>query len=156
DSVQTTRQLRHWGGNPPNWCVRQGSVLDPEFLAGLPRADIVYSWGVLHHTGAMWDAVAAAADLMKDDGVFYVALYCSDAYIDPPPDYWIALKEKYNRAGSIMQRYMEWQYAWRHTIKPALKARRNPWPEFRDYKRLRGMSYWTDVRDWLGGWPMEF
>src|SRR5262245_33858198 len=58
DSVQTTRQLRHWGGNPPNWCVRQGSVLDPEFLAGLPPADIVYSWGVLHHTGAMWDAVA--------------------------------------------------------------------------------------------------
>ena len=33
---------------------------------------------------------------------------------------------------------------------------RNPLRTILDYKRLRGMAYWTDIRDWLGGWPMEF
>ena len=26
----------------------------------------------------------------------------------------------------------------------------------RDYRQKRGMSLMTDIRDWLGGWPMEF
>ena len=24
------------------------------------------------------------------------------------------------------------------------------------YKQKRGMNFMTDIRDWLGGWPMEF
>ena len=24
------------------------------------------------------------------------------------------------------------------------------------YKNNRGMALWTDIKDWLGGWPMQF
>jgi SAM-dependent methyltransferase len=155
DSVTTTRRLWQSAGAPDNWSIWQGSVLDAAFLDRLPRADIVYSWGVLHHTGAMWDAVRGAASRLKQDGSLYIALYCSDVQLDPPADYWLRTKRRYNAAGNLFKRWLEWRYAWRFTIKPALRQGRNP---FRDMlaPRLRGMSYWTVVKDWLGGWPMEF
>jgi len=156
NSVATTEKLWNHAGRPDHWTIQQGSVLDRSFLDNLPRADITYSWGVLHHTGAMWDAIANAATVMKDDGVFFIALYCTDVYVDPPAQYWLRVKEKYNRAGGLKRRFMEWTYAWRTTIRPALRSFRNPFKELRDYKQSRGMSYWTDVKDWLGGWPMEF
>ena len=139
DSVATTERLRQKVGNPDNWTVCQGSVLDPAFVANLPRSDIVYSWGVLHHTGAMWDAVAAAASTLAEDGVFYLALYCSDVYIDPTPEFWLRVKRRYNEANPLRKRWMEWRYAWLFTIKPALRQRRNPFADIFAY-RTRGMS----------------
>jgi len=155
DSVATTRKVREHAGSPANWEVMQGSVLDAAFMASLPTADIVYSWGVLHHTGAMWSAVRNAASLLKPDGVFYIALYSSDNYVDPPPSYWMKVKKRYNMSGSVGRRLLEWRYALRFHILPELKAGRNPVALIRDYGS-RGMTYWTDVRDWLGGWPMDF
>jgi SAM-dependent methyltransferase len=153
DSVGTTKQLRHYAGNPENWTVMQGSVLDRIFVESIDKADIVYSWGVLHHTDDMWNAIESAASCMKEDGVFYIALYTSDIYIDPPPEYWLRIKRRYNSAGPILKRLMEWRYALRVLPKPVLvKA-----PKFiSEYQESRGMSFWTDVKDWLGGWPMEF
>jgi SAM-dependent methyltransferase len=154
-SVDTTRRLHRWAGQPGNWTIAQGSILDPGFVSGLGRADIVYSWCVLHHTGALWDAVTAAASTLADDGVFYLALYSKDVYIDPPHEYWLDVKQRYNRAGRWRRRIMEWHYAWRYTIRPALRAGQNPWRALAS-TQSRGMAYWSDVRDWLGGWPMEF
>lgn len=156
DSVATTKRLRALAKDPPQWSVCQGSVLDRAFVDGLERGDVVYSWGVLHHTGEMWRAIENAASTLKDDGLFYIALYSSDAYVDPPPAYWLGLKQRYNRAGALQRRLMEWAYAWRFTIRPELKAGRNPLKVMRNYGESRGMAYWSDVRDWLGGWPMEF
>jgi len=156
DSVHTTQTLREFIGRPSHWTVTQGSVLDRRFLETLDRADIVYSWGVLHHTGSMWRAVENAASAMRDDGVLYLALYTTDVYVDPPPEYWLRVKRRYNHAGQLRKKWMEWAYAWRATIKPELHAGRNPLTAMRGYQESRGMSYWTDVRDWLGGWPMEF
>jgi cyclopropane fatty-acyl-phospholipid synthase-like methyltransferase len=156
NSVQTTEKLRTFAGAPSHWTVRQGSVLDREFMSSLAPADIVYSWGVLHHTGSMWQAIRNAANPMKPDAVFYIALYTSDVYIDPTPEYWLATKRRYNNAGALQQRLMEWHYAWKATILPDLRHGRNPWKTMREHFRNRGMSYWIDVRDWLGGYPMEF
>jgi len=36
------------------------------------------------------------------------------------------------------------------------RQRRNPIAHVIGYKRLRGMSFYTDVRDWVGGCPTEF
>jgi 2-polyprenyl-3-methyl-5-hydroxy-6-metoxy-1,4-benzoquinol methylase len=116
DSVATTRKVREHAGSPANWEVMQGSVLDAAFMASLPTADIVYSWGVLHHTGAMWSAVRNAASLLKPDGVFYIALYSSDNYVDPPPSYWMKVKKRYNMSGSVGRRLLEWRYALRFHI----------------------------------------
>ncbi|HEU4686225.1 MAG TPA: class I SAM-dependent methyltransferase [Nitrospira sp.] len=156
DSVQTTRKVRELADSPNNWEVLQGSVLDRSFVDKLDRADVVYSWGVLHHTGAMWDAVTNAASTMNPDGVFYVALYTKDVFLDPTPEYWLSIKQKYNRRNALGRRWMEWAYAFKGTVLGELRAGRNPFAYIRNYERSRGMSYWTDVRDWLGGWPMEF
>jgi SAM-dependent methyltransferase len=153
DSVITTDQVRHYAGDPGNWTLLQGSVLDKEFMEKLPKADIVYSWGVLHHTGDMWTAVRNAAIPMKPDGLLYIALYSSEMYIDPPPQYWIELKRRYNLSGRVRRRIMEWRYVLRFYFLPALKAGRNP---FARIFNSRGMTLWTDAKDWLGGYPMDF
>lgn len=155
DSVATSRRVREFAGNPPNWEIMQGSALDPDFLESLPKADIVYSWGVLHHTGAMWDAVKHAAIPLKPGGVFYIALYSSDNYVKPTPEYWIRLKRRYNRAGPLMKRLLEYWYMVRFTAIPEIRSGRNPIAAMTGYGS-RGMTYWTDVKDWLGGYPMEF
>lgn len=156
NSVSTTKKLRDFAGKPDNWDVMQGSVLDGELIKTLPEVDIVYSWGVLHHTGAMWDAITNAAIPVKHGGVFYIALYTTDVYINPPPEKWLEIKQEYNKAGSLRKRVMEFSYAYPRVIKPELKKLRNPLKVMKEYKASRGMSFWTDVRDWLGGWPMEF
>jgi hypothetical protein len=143
-------------GKPANWNVELGSVLDEAYVRTLEPADIVYSWGVLHHTGDMWKAVRIASIPVKSDGVFYIALYSKEIYVRPPWQHWLKVKRTYNRAGAFRKRLMEWHHALRATMLHDLKAMRMPWRSILDYQRERGMSYWTDVRDWLGGWPMEF
>lgn len=155
DSVSTTERVRAFAGAPSNWTVTQGSVLDQSFMTSLPKADIVYSWGVLHHTGDMWTAVRNAAIPLQQDGVFYIALYSSDNYVDPPPAYWMRVKRNYNLSGPFGKRLAEWRYMLRFHFFPELKAGRNPLDLMRKYG-TRGMTYWTDVKDWLGGWPMDF
>jgi len=154
-SVRTTEQVRRYGGEPENWHVMQGSVLDTAFMREIPPADIVYSWGVLHHTGDMWNAIRNAAIPLKPDGVLYIALYSSEIYVDPPAEYWLEVKRKYNAQGPIGRRLTEWWHVFRFHLMPALKAGRNPLQVIRDYGD-RGMTLMTDVRDWLGGYPMDF
>lgn len=155
NSVIATRQLWNAAGRPDNWKVYKASVLDAAFMRSLPDADIVYSWGVLHHTGDMWAALRNAAIPMYPDGVMYIALYATEAYVDPPPEYWLAVKRRYNKAWWPRRKWMEWQYAWNRVLWPAWQRGENPEDVIRNYA-TRGMDFWTDVRDWLGGYPMEF
>lgn len=155
-SVATTRKLHEFSGSPQNWVVMQGSVLDRSFVATLPKADIVYSWGVLHHTGDMWEAVRNAALCMHERSVFYIALYSKEVYVSPPYEYWLRVKRAYNLAGPLKKKWMEWQYAWRDSIRNQLLGGKNPITYMKSYRQSRGMSYWHDVKDWLGGYPMEF
>ncbi|MBO6553328.1 MAG: class I SAM-dependent methyltransferase [Roseitalea sp.] len=155
DSVATARRVHAFAGAPDNWEIMQGSVLDEAFMKSLPVADIVYSWGVLHHTGDMWRAVRNAGIPLADDSVFYIALYSSDNYVDPPPSYWLKVKRAYNLAPQWRKSLMEMQYMLRWHFLPEIKAGRNPWALMKQYGS-RGMTYWTDVKDWLGGWPMDF
>lgn len=155
NSVATTRKLYELSGSPKNWKIMQGSVLDKQFMASLPQSDIVYSWGVLHHTGSMWEAVKNAAGGLHKTSVFYIALYSKEAYVSPPYEYWLDIKREYNYAGPLKKLWMEWVYAWRNSIRGLLRGK-NPLAYIRAYKQSRGMSYWHDIRDWLGGYPMEF
>jgi len=156
NSVATTKKLHELSGSPKNWIVMQGSVLDETFMDSLPKSDIVYSWGVLHHTGNMWKAIENAARCLHTSGIFYIALYSSDVYVDPPAEYWLKIKREYNFANPIKKILMEWGYAWRDSIRGCLINGKSPFAHMRAYKLSRGMSYWHDVRDWLGGYPMEF
>jgi SAM-dependent methyltransferase len=155
-SVATTRTLHRLAQSPEAWTVAQGSVLDEVFMSGLPQADLVYSWGVLHHTGDVWNALREACGRVAPGGLLYIALYSANVCVNPPPEYWLDIKKSYVAASSWHRRWMELAYLWRFHLN------RQPWrlPALlayaRQYKRSRGMSFMTDVRDWLGGWPMEF
>jgi SAM-dependent methyltransferase len=155
NSVATTRKLHALSGRPNHWRVEQGSVLDKPYMDKLGTFDIVYSWGVLHHTGDQWTALRYAADRIAPGGVFYVALYTSDVFVDPPPEFWLDVKRRYNRSGWIGKRRIEAWYIGRQ-FAGMWRNGQNPFAYAWGYKRSRGMSYYTDVKDWVGGWPMEF
>ncbi len=151
-SVKTTQKIREMAGNPPSWQVLHGSVLDAEFMSSIEPVDLVYSWGVLHHTGDLWNAVNNAATRIKSSGLFYIALYEKTA----ESDYWIGIKKKYNAASDLNKRMMELAHVYRHFIAGRRPAQLKESLDYiRTYKINRGMSFMTDIRDWLGGWPYE-
>lgn len=146
--VQATRE--HWtsAGSPADWSLLQGSARDREFLAGLGRFDIVYSWGVLQHTGAMWESIGDVASLVADGGAFLIGIYAKG------PNYpkHLAMKQAYNKASFFGKKLMVARAIERKMWK-RLKRMENPfaWNE----KKARGMSTYHDILDWLGGLPYE-
>ncbi len=155
-SVKATQYIQSKINNPKKWHTEQGSVLDNDYISSLPQFDLVYSWGVLHHTGDVWRGIRNAASRVKPNGLFYIALYSADMQIDPTPEFWLQVKQKYIASGQFTRCAMDFWYIWRFCMNrklwnlPALLLR------IHDYKKSRGMNFLTDIRDWLGGWPMEF
>ena len=155
-SVDATQYLWIQAGRPKNWKVCQASVLDKEFMNSIGKFDIVYSWGVLHHTGDLWSALENSQIPLKSDGVLYVSLYAKEAYQDPPPEYWLKIKQKYNKAGSLKKKQIELRYLYENLMKSKIGNIYQVIKMIVSYKKNRGMAFWTDVKDWLGGWPMQF
>jgi 2-polyprenyl-6-hydroxyphenyl methylase/3-demethylubiquinone-9 3-methyltransferase len=158
-SVECCQQLRELAGNPDTWEIKQGSVLDEPFLKSLGTFDIVYSWGVLHHTGRMWDAIAQAACLVNPGGLYYIALYNkilsrngSTSWIHP---FWLKVKRTYN-SSPFVGRYVLEPLAMSAYLGMVMARGENPIAHIRNYKSHRGMSWHTDATDWLGGYPYEF
>lgn len=160
DSVRTTRKLRELAGNPESWTVMQGSVLDEAFMSKLEPADVTYSWGVLHHTGEMWRAIANTCAVVPPGGLLYIALYDYDTVAKGryAPEFWLEIKKMYNETGRVFRALLVTWYVWDQGLGRRFKRNRiqKLWRRIRGYKGSRGMAYFTDVRDWLGGWPMEF
>lgn len=150
DSVEATASLHEKAGSPGNWKIVRGSVLDAGFLRGLGKFDVVYSWGVLHHSGDMWRALDNAAQLVRPGGVFFVSLYAKGSGSRYEKD--LAAKKRFNRMPLLGRRLM----VARHVAKlmwQRLKRFRNPfgWNE----RVGRGMDRYHDIVDWLGGLPYE-
>jgi len=151
-SVATTQKIHEMYGSPANWQIAAGSILEDTFVRTVEPADIVYSWGVLHHTGNLWQAIRNAATFLKPGSIFYIAIY------DKTPDtpYWIEIKKKYNRSSRLRKKSMELAYVWKTCIKTFFfEGIRQSINYTRNHKKSRGMEFWTDVKDWLGGWPYE-
>ena len=74
-SVECAKFLKNIVKNPNNWKIYQGSILDKDFISQFGKYDIVYSWGVLHHTGEMWEAIRNICSFVKDDGLLFIAIY---------------------------------------------------------------------------------
>ncbi|MCF8048515.1 MAG: hypothetical protein K9L19_13280, partial [Desulfarculaceae bacterium] len=86
----------------------------------------------------------------------YIALYSADVQIDPPPEFWLEIKRKYVSSGRWTRRRMELWYVWRFMMDKDWQKLRDVWRRAQEYKNQRGMNLFTDIRDWLGGWPMQF
>jgi len=147
-SVEATQSFWRRAGQPANWTVMHGSVLDDGFTANLGRFDVVYSWGVLHHTGAMWEAVGRACKLVAPGGRLWISLYTKG----PTYPVHLALKQRYNRASWLGKKWMAWTEILR-IMRRRMKQGQNPftWNE----RRIRGMNVYHDLIDWLGGLPYE-
>ena len=155
DAVAATRALYARAGSPQNWQVLQRSVLDPALAQDLPTADVVYSWGVLHHTGDMYTAIRNAAALVKPGGHFAMAIYNRVTGRWLSSQRWWQIKRTYNYAPRHRQRLMEWVFA-SYWFLGRLRHRQNPMRVAQEYRESRGMALWTDLVDWLGGYPYEF
>jgi SAM-dependent methyltransferase len=151
NSVECTKQLQRRFG--VSWPVEHGSALDTAYLANLGQFDVVYSWGVLHHTGNMWAAVANCLPLVAPGGRLHLMLY-RDAWLAPT---WRFIKRTYSRSPSAIQWTMRNSFAAVQILGLLCKGR-NPRRVMREYgnKGTRGMSWYTDVVDWIGGYPFEY
>jgi len=155
ESIAATAQLRRSAGDPGNWDVVEGSILDPAVVEQLGQADVVYAWGVLHHTGDMHTALRRAASLVEPGGLFVLAIYnrAEDGVFDSAG--WLRIKRAYNHVGRWRQRLMEMGCAAYYNAR-LLAGGTNPVRYAREYKQRRGMALGTDLVDWLGGYPYEY
>jgi 2-polyprenyl-6-hydroxyphenyl methylase/3-demethylubiquinone-9 3-methyltransferase len=149
DSVACTAARR--SNDDSEWTVEEGSVLDQEYLASLGQFDIVYSWGVLHHTGDMWAAISNVTELVKADGRLSIAIYNDQGKVSV---LWRRIKEIYcsGLPGKALVLLVFLPYFWLRTIVKSIRQRKNA---FADYRERRGMSITHDWHDWLGGLPFE-
>jgi 2-polyprenyl-6-hydroxyphenyl methylase/3-demethylubiquinone-9 3-methyltransferase len=142
--------------NIKNWTAKQGSVLDEKFIKGLGQFDIVYSWGVLHHTGDMYSAFNNVDFLVKQNGILFIAIYNKNTkhILEGTSSMWLKIKKLYNKMPKAGKKLMEVTYASYLCAGMTAKGR-NPVKYVKNYKTVRGMNFMTDVRDWLGGLPYE-
>jgi SAM-dependent methyltransferase len=145
-SVACTQELkRRYFANDADWQIDEGSALDAHYLAKLGQFEIVYSWGVLHHTGAMWRALDLAQDLVAPGGMLAIALYNDQGWISR---YWSAVKRIYNRYPALQPAIVTWHWPYLFGLRWLVRRlKRRPLE--------RGMSLWHDTIDWLGGYPFE-
>ncbi|HYM81435.1 MAG TPA: class I SAM-dependent methyltransferase [Candidatus Limnocylindria bacterium] len=159
DSVATAEYVRQrYGIAVDRWQIARGSILDPKPIAGLGPADVVYSWGVLHHTGQMWKAIDNAVGLVKPGGALAISIYNNVQRMPDSSAMWWRIKRAYNRAGPVRRRLMEFAYV-SNFVATRLVTLRNPFRAMADRSGgtgRRGMDFWHDVRDWLGGFPYEY
>jgi len=151
-SVECTKFLRDKVKNPERWQIYHGSILDKEFILKLGKFDIVYSLGVLHHTGKMWDAINNSMLLVKGNGFYYISIYNKTR----TSNFWLKIKKIYNKAPNILTRFMEYLYFSIYYFLRPLTWNKNPFKYIRTYQKNRGMDPIIDVIDWLGGYPYEF
>lgn len=148
-SVNCTKELRNrFFPDDPEWSVRQGSILDADFVASLQSYDVVYSWGVLHHTGSMWMAIEHACSLVADHGKLFIALYNDQGILS---SYWKWLKKCYNRFPALQIPLQVLHAPYFIGLGWIVRKFR-----YRGNRTQRGMTLWVDMVDWLGGYPFEF
>ncbi len=146
DSVACTQRLKHkYFPDKDEWKIEIGSVLDKDYMISLGKFDIVYSWGVLHHTGDMANALTNVDYCVSVGGKLFIAIYNYQPFFS---NYWKKVKILYNKF--VVLRPLIIFVHLIYPIAPSLLLK------FVTKKNLvRGMNWWYDLLDWLGGYPFE-
>lgn len=154
-SVECTRELKkRYYPNDDNWIIEEGSVLDENYLVSLGKFDVVYAWGVLHHTGDMMRALNNAMIPVSDQGILFISIYNDQGILSR---FWKQIKKTYCSGwmGKMLICSVFIPYFTLRTIASGLIKYKNPIWYFSNYKKNRGMSIYHDWIDWLGGYPFE-
>lgn len=157
DAVTCSIELRQrFSAASAPWTIEQGSVIDSEYLARLGMFDVVYSWGVLQHTGAMCKAMELLTRCVKPRGLLAVALY-NDQGLESRV--WRVIKRTYNRLPGRLRPLLVvlvgFYFECRSTLRRLIRRRPPLLEESVQGPRARGMSKWHDLVDWVGGYPFE-
>ncbi len=144
--VTSENNAVRWAKNFPATSFRQLSVLDIEQMKTLGTFEIVYSWGVLHHTGDMTMALHNAAQRVASQGIFMIAIY--NRHWSSLP--WKFIKWLYNHVGSVGQKLLIWTFAPIIFFAKWIVTLRNP------LRMERGMDFLHNIIDWVGGYPYEY
>lgn len=158
ESVACTGELkRRYASQSDRWLIEQGSVLDADAMHSLGGFDVVYSWGVLHHTGDMSLAIDLASQCVAPGGTFFIAIYNDQGGASRR---WLKIKQTYHRLPNWLRPVWVALVAGVYELKFAaarLARLRNPLPlsDWKAKKQDRGMSAWHDWVDWVGGMPFE-
>lgn len=158
NSVACAEELkRRYFAGDADWTISQGSVLDEAFMNGLGKFDVVYSWGVLHHTGEMWRALANAGDRVAPGGKLFIAIY-NDTGSQAARWKWI--KATYCKLPGPLK--TPWAVLvtlpeeFKRITKSTLRGRPLDYIRYwKQYRNGRGMNRWHDIIDWVGGYPYE-
>lgn len=158
-SVACTRELKNrFFGGDQQWTVEEGSALDEAYIRSLGAFDVVYSWGVLHHTGNMWPALENASLPVAAGGQLFVAIYND---MGSKSRRWTWIKKTYN----ALPQFLKIPFALAMMAPEELKALLrslvllNPseyLARWTHYDVNRGMSHWRDIIDWVGGYPYQY
>ena len=154
----TTELRRRYFPNDQQWTIEEGSALDQNYVSSLGMFDVVYSWGVLHHTGRMWEGLTNAMLAVKPGGRLFIAIY-NDTGSQSARWHWI--KRTYNRMPYLLKPAFALLASVPDEGKAALRAtlRLRPLDYVRSWTNYgqnnRGMSRWRDIVDWVGGYPYE-
>lgn len=160
-SVACTGELRRrYRPRDADWTIEQASVLDAARLAALGQFDVVYCWGVLHHTGHMWEALDNVKGLVRPGGTLFIALYND---LGAVTDRWARIKRWYNALPRPLAALLAFGIVaaaeGKSLLRHVCRGRAGGWlASWRHYARddsARGMSKWHDWIDWIGGYPYE-
>jgi len=129
-------------------------VLDPDYMRSLGDFDIVYSWGVLHHTGDMWSAFENVDGVVSPSGRLFIAIYNDQHAMSI---FWRRVKHFYCSGwfGKTVSIACYFPYSFFVGLVADTLRLKNPMRRYTEYKKSRGMSKWVDWIDWLGGYPFE-
>ena len=155
DCVTCTQELkRRFFLEDDKWVIEQASVLDINYMKSLGQFDIVYSWGVLHHTGSMWQALNNTALAVTIQGKIFIAIYNDQG---SQSKLWLMVKRFY--CSGLILKLIILALIIPFFITGGFLAdvfkKVNPINRYLSCKNKRGMRIFNDWFDWLGGLPFE-
>lgn len=154
ESVQCAEYLKDRYGPFPQWKIFRASILDENKIDTLGRFDIVYSWGVLHHTGDMWKAIGNTTKLVNEKGYLFISIYNNQGLLTA---IWKRIKRIYVISPTWLQFIIGNSFFIGSAVLLFILDVLQSQSVIARYKGTgrRGMDAYHDAIDWIGGYPFE-